>query len=81
MGVAPSLRKTVIVGAGYIALELAGILGQLGSEVHLLIRRDAVLRSFDHTISQGITDHISNGPIILHKRTDVGDGRLALLLL
>lgn len=35
-------RKTVVVGAGYIAVELAGILGQLGSETHLLIRSDRV---------------------------------------
>ena len=35
-------RRTVVVGAGYIAVELAGILAQLGSETHLLIRHDKV---------------------------------------
>ena len=35
-------RKTVVVGAGYIAVELAGILKALGSDVSLLIRYDKV---------------------------------------
>lgn len=35
-------RKTVVVGAGYIAVELAGILNALGSDVSLLIRYDQV---------------------------------------
>ena len=37
-------RKTVVVGAGYIAVELAGILNSLGSDVSLLIRFDQVNR-------------------------------------
>jgi len=32
----------VVVGAGYIAVELAGILNALGSDVSLLIRYDKV---------------------------------------
>jgi len=35
-------RKALIVGAGYIAVELAGILRALGSDVSLLIRYDKV---------------------------------------
>jgi len=35
-------RKSVVVGAGYIAVELAGILQTLGSDVSLLIRYDKV---------------------------------------
>jgi len=35
-------RKSVVVGAGYIAVELAGILSALGSDVSLLIRYDKV---------------------------------------
>lgn len=32
----------MVVGAGYIAVELAGILNALGSDVSLLIRYDKV---------------------------------------
>lgn len=37
-----SLRRSVIVGAGYIAVELAGILSALGSKTSLLIRYNEV---------------------------------------
>ena len=35
-------RKVAVVGAGYIAVELAGILNELGSDVSLFIRREQV---------------------------------------
>lgn len=35
-------RKVVVAGAGYIAVELAGVLKELGSDVTLLIRRNQV---------------------------------------
>lgn len=35
-------RKSVIVGAGYIAIEMAGILHALGSDATLIIRKDKV---------------------------------------
>jgi thioredoxin reductase len=35
-------RKSIIVGAGYIAVELAGILQMLGSDVTMVIRHDTV---------------------------------------
>ncbi len=37
----------VIVGAGYIAMEFAGIYAALGSEVTLLVRGEDVLKGFD----------------------------------
>jgi glutathione reductase (NADPH) len=40
-------RRVAIVGSGYIAVELAGVLRALGSEVVLAIRHERVLRHFD----------------------------------
>jgi glutathione reductase (NADPH) len=37
-------KKVAIVGAGYIAVELAGIFASLGSEVTLFVRQDSYLR-------------------------------------
>ncbi|KAE9552584.1 hypothetical protein FO519_004201 [Halicephalobus sp. NKZ332] len=51
-------KKTVVVGAGYIAVEIAGVLAELGSETHLLIRYDQILRTFDHTISEAATEAV-----------------------
>lgn len=51
-------RKIVVVGAGYIAVELAGVLKELGSDVTLLIRKNKVLRSFDSAISGKATENL-----------------------
>ncbi|VDK31389.1 unnamed protein product [Anisakis simplex] len=47
------------------------MLGSLGSETHLLIRQDGVLRTFDTTMSEALTDAIDKGPVELHRRTNV----------
>jgi len=44
-------RRSAVVGSGYIAVELAGVLRALGSEVSLFLRHDAVLRRFDSLLS------------------------------
>jgi len=40
-------KKVCVVGAGYIAVELAGIFNALGSDTSLLIRQDMFLRTFE----------------------------------
>ena len=40
----------MIVGGGYIALELAGILGQFGNDVTIMTRGD-FLKNFDRKIT------------------------------
>lgn len=40
-------ERVAVVGAGYIAVELAGMMATLGSDVHLFVRGQGVLRSFD----------------------------------
>lgn len=40
-------RRIVIQGAGYIALEFAGIFNALGSEVTIINRSDKILRGYD----------------------------------
>ncbi len=42
--------KVAVIGAGYIAVELAGVLNALGSDVSLLIRNEHFLRTFDPVI-------------------------------
>ena len=43
--------RVVVAGSGYIAVELAGVLRALGSEVTMVLRRDRVLRAFDEMLS------------------------------
>ena len=47
-------RNVAIVGAGYIAVELAGVFKSLGSKVKLFCRGDGVLRSFDAMIQNAL---------------------------
>jgi glutathione reductase (NADPH) len=45
-------RRAVVVGAGYIAVEIAGVLQALGVEVTLLHRGPALLNHFDHDVQR-----------------------------
>lgn len=45
-------QRVALVGSGYVAVELAGVFNALGSETRLLVRKDAVLRSFDTMLQQ-----------------------------
>lgn len=45
-------EKVAVVGSGYVAVELAGVLHALGSEVSLFVRFDGVLRRFDDMLSE-----------------------------
>ncbi|ORY51019.1 hypothetical protein BCR33DRAFT_712955 [Rhizoclosmatium globosum] len=49
-------KKVAVAGAGYIAVELAGVLHALGADVTLLIRHNEFLRSFDVDIKQTVFD-------------------------
>ncbi len=43
-------ERVLIAGAGYIAVEFAGIFNGLGSKVTLAYRRDRILRGFDEDV-------------------------------
>lgn len=64
-------KRTVVVGAGYIAVELAGILNALGSEVHLVIRHDHFLRTFDEILYTTLMDEVKNSGIRVHTKSQV----------
>ena len=51
--------SAAVVGAGYIAVELAGILQGLGTAVTLHLRRDSVLRRFDDILQQACMEGLA----------------------
>lgn len=51
-------KSVAIIGAGYIAVELAGILNALGCKTVLMIRKQSFLRSFDHDIHKFLFDEM-----------------------
>ena len=66
-----SFRKAVVVGAGYIAVEMAGILKSLGSDVTQIIRHDQVLRAFDDVIHEQVTEELEHMGVNLLKKSHV----------
>ena len=62
-------KKVAIVGAGYIAVEFAGMFNALGTETHLFIRHDTFLRAFDPMVQEAVTAEYERLGIKLHKRS------------
>lgn len=59
-------NRVAVLGAGYIAVELAGVLNALGSETHLLVRRHKPLRSFDDMLSDTLVEIMATEGPQLH---------------
>jgi glutathione reductase (NADPH) len=77
-------RRVAIVGAGYIAVELAGVMQALGSHVEVFVRGRRLLESFDEDLTtqlvedqrqHGIHTHFGYALQSLHA---AGDGKTAL---
>jgi glutathione reductase (NADPH) len=64
-------RRVAIVGAGYVAVELAGVFRALGSEVVLLVRRSSVLMSFDEMLREAVMREMAADGIEIHANTHV----------
>ena len=59
-------KRTAVVGAGYIAVELAGVLNSLGVETHLFVRKHAPLRNFDPMMAETLIESMQQDGITLH---------------
>ena len=79
-------KRVAVVGAGYIAVELAGVLHALGSETHLVVRKHAPLRNFDSMVTETLVELMEEEGPTLHTHsipTEVvkeADGSLTLKL-
>ncbi|MEG9480974.1 glutathione-disulfide reductase [Mannheimia sp. HC-2023] len=79
-------KSVAIVGAGYIAVELAGVFNSLGVKTHLFVRQHAPLRQQDPLIVETLLEVLAQDGIELHtqaipqKVTKNQDGTLTLIL-
>ncbi|MES2406784.1 MAG: glutathione-disulfide reductase [Pseudomonadota bacterium] len=64
-------NRVAIVGAGYIAVELAGMLNALGSEVSLLLRRGHFLDQFDAMLRETLMEEMLEDGIEILPRTQI----------
>jgi glutathione reductase (NADPH) len=53
-------QRFAVVGGGFIAVEFAGILNGLGSQVTQIVRRDHILRGFDEDLRQAVQDGMAH---------------------
>lgn len=64
-------RRIAIVGAGYIAVEFAGIFHGLGVETHLIYRGNRLLRGFDEDIRAELTAQMLEQGVHIHFNTEI----------
>lgn len=60
--------KVAVVGAGYIAVELAGVMAAVGVETHMFIRGETMLRKFDPMIQKTMTERYEAIGVRIHKK-------------
>ncbi len=56
-------KNVCIVGSGYIAVEFAGMLSALGTNVTMNIRTESILRSFDSMLSKNLKEIMTHHDI------------------
>ena len=59
-------KRTAVIGGGYIAVDVAGVLNALGSDTHLFVRKDRPLRTFDKDIIDVLVDEMAKSGPTLH---------------
>ena len=78
-------NRVAVVGSGYVAVELAGMLRALGAGVTLFARFDSVLRGFDEMLQRSVIETMESDGIEFKWRSiskavvpDAGDGGVNL---
>lgn len=61
-------RKVAVVGGSYVAIELAGVMAALRTEVHMFTRGDTLLSKFDPMIAKRTNEIHEAIGIHVHKR-------------
>ena len=62
-------KSVAVVGAGYIAVELAGVFHALGTKSHLLVRKEKPLRGFDNILSDTLVEQMAKHGPTLHNHS------------
>ncbi|TYZ58540.1 hypothetical protein PybrP1_009558 [[Pythium] brassicae (nom. inval.)] len=79
-------KRVAVIGAGYIATELAGVLHGLGADTTIFCRHNTVLRSFDEILSSTLQDAMAQDGLAVRPKSEVAgvhkaaDGTKTLVL-
>jgi len=76
-------KRVCVIGAGYIAVELAGMLAAFGTEVTLAIRHERFLRHFDEILQERLFEEMQGEGVDIETRftatrVDREDGAIAI---
>ena len=62
-------KRVLVLGAGYIAVELAGVLNSLGSQTHLAVRKESPLREFEPMLKDTLVELMTADGVNLHTQS------------
>lgn len=65
-------ERVAVIGAGYIAVEVAGVLNALGCDVSLYLRKQHFLRQFDAMLREGLMEQMIEDGVSIFPSTQVG---------
>ena len=58
--------RVAVIGGGYIAVELAGVLQALGSRVEMFVRKPHLLDGFDHEVVERLAEDYRQAGVRVH---------------
>ncbi len=64
-------KSLIVVGGGYIALELANIYALMGTKVQIIHRSKKLLRGFDEDLVAMATETLKRAGVIIHTETEI----------
>ena len=64
-------KRVAIVGSGYIAVEIAGLLHSLGTEITLFLRKGGILKEFDCMLRDTLLETMLEQGINIQSRTQI----------
>ncbi|MEJ2621793.1 MAG: glutathione-disulfide reductase [Candidatus Thiodiazotropha sp.] len=66
-------QRVAVVGSGYIAVEIAGLLNALGSDVTLLLRKEHLLRPFDAMLRECLIEEMVDAGVNIITSSHIGE--------
>ncbi len=66
-------RRVAVVGSGYIAVEIAGLLNALGTDVTMLLRGEQLLRPFDAMLRECLMEEMIGAGINIVTSSRIGE--------
>ncbi|MEM7430554.1 MAG: glutathione-disulfide reductase [Pseudomonadota bacterium] len=58
-------QRVIVLGSGYIAVELAGVFNALGSATQLLVRKDGIVRGFDAMLGSELMTSMRDDGVVI----------------